>query len=92
MPEAHDWRNVDGYDFTGPIRDQAACGSCYAVAFTQVAEARLKVKYGEEAPELSPQHVLSCNYLTEGCEGGWPHFNAYFAQNAHLTSNECAPY
>ena len=30
--------------------------------------------------------------MNEGCEGGWPHFNAYFTQNAHLVSNECAPY
>jgi len=55
-------------------------------------EARLKVKYGYEPPTLSPQHLLSCNYMTEGCEGGWPHFNAYFAENGHLVSEECAPY
>lgn len=30
--------------------------------------------------------------MTEGCEGGWPHFNAYFSENAHLVSEECAPY
>jgi hypothetical protein len=30
--------------------------------------------------------------LTEGCEGGWPHFHAYFAENGHLVSEECAPY
>jgi hypothetical protein len=35
---------------------------------------------------------MTCNYLNEGCAGGWPHFNVYFAQNAHLVSEECAPY
>lgn len=30
--------------------------------------------------------------MTEGCEGGWPHFHAYFAQNGHMVSEECAPY
>lgn len=30
--------------------------------------------------------------MTEGCEGGWPHFHAYFAENGHLVSEECAPY
>lgn len=92
LPKHFDWRSIDGYDFTGEIRDQKACGSCYTVAFTQAAEARMKIKYGEEAPQLSPQFLLSCNYLTEGCEGGWPHFHAYFAQNGHLVSEECAPY
>ena len=30
--------------------------------------------------------------MTEGCEGGWPHFNSYFAENGHMVSEECAPY
>lgn len=30
--------------------------------------------------------------MTEGCEGGWPHFHAYFAENGHLVSEDCAPY
>jgi len=33
LPESWDWRNVEGYDFTSKMRDQAACGSCYAVSF-----------------------------------------------------------
>ena len=36
--------------------------------------------------------MLDCNYMTEGCEGGWPHFNAYFAENGHLVAEDCAPY
>ena len=54
LPEQHDWRNVEGYDFTGPVRDQKACGSCYAFAFTQSMESKLKVKYGQDVPLLSP--------------------------------------
>ena len=34
LPEFFDWRNVSGHDFTSKIRDQAACGACYTVAFT----------------------------------------------------------
>lgn len=30
--------------------------------------------------------------MTEGCEGGWPHFHAYFAENGHLVGEDCAPY
>lgn len=78
LPKHFDWRNVNGYDFTGGVRDQKACGSCYTVAFTQAVEARMKIKYGEDPPQMSPQFLLACNYMTEGCEGGWPHFHAYF--------------
>lgn len=35
---------------------------------------------------------MNCNYLVEGCEGGWPHFDAYFYEHAHLIAEDCAPY
>ena len=41
-------RDIDGYDFTNPLRDQGSCGSCYTVSFTQVVESRLKLKYGQK--------------------------------------------
>ena len=34
IPESYDFRNINGYDFTNPLRDQGACGSCYTVSFT----------------------------------------------------------
>ena len=54
LPETLDFRNIDGYDFTAQFRDQGHCGSCYTISMTQVAEARMKVKYGAEPPQLSP--------------------------------------
>lgn len=54
VPDSFDWRDVNGFDFTGKVRDQKACGSCYTVAFTQVAEARLKLKTGKEVEQISP--------------------------------------
>jgi len=55
-------------------------------------ESRLRMKYGKEPPEISPQMLLDCNYMTEGCEGGWPHFHAMFAENGHVVGEDCAPY
>lgn len=34
IPRNYDFRNIKNYDFTGPIRDQKECGSCYTLAFT----------------------------------------------------------
>ncbi len=34
IPESYDLRNIDGFDFTNPLRDQGSCGSCYTVSFT----------------------------------------------------------
>lgn len=92
LPAEFDLRNFNGYDFTNPLRDQGACGSCYTVSFTQVIESRLKTKYGRKVPVLSPQQLMTCNYLTEGCDGGWSFFHGYLAENGALVSEKCAPY
>lgn len=33
IPREWDFRNIGGYDFTGPVRDQLECGSCYTLGF-----------------------------------------------------------
>lgn len=33
VPDDYDFRNINGYDFTGKLRDQGPCGSCYTFAF-----------------------------------------------------------
>ena len=30
--------------------------------------------------------------MNEGCDGGWPLFNGYLAENGYLVSEKCAPY
>lgn len=35
---------------------------------------------------------MTCNYMNEACDGGWPHFNVFLSENAHTVSEECAPY
>lgn len=30
--------------------------------------------------------------MNEGCEGGWPHFNVFLAENGHVVEESCAPY
>ena len=36
--------------------------------------------------------MLSCNYLNEGCEGGWAMMNGFFAENGALVGEDCAKY
>lgn len=35
---------------------------------------------------------MTCNYLTEGCDGGWSFFHGYLAENGYMVSEKCAPY
>ena len=55
----------------GTTRDQGKCGSCWAVAATEVMNDRLCVATnGAAAEELSPQFALSCYDSGDGCSGG----------------------
>jgi len=35
---------------------------------------------------------MECNYMNEGCDGGWGIFNGFFAENGGLVAEDCAPY
>lgn len=95
VPDSFDLRNINGYDFTGNIRDQGSCGSCYSNAFIQAIEGRMKFKYAHQhidMPDLSIQFIMTCNYMTEGCAGGWGIFDGYFAEQGGIPTEQCAPY
>ena len=54
IPESYDLRNISGVDYSGKVRDQGGCGSCYSHSFIQVVESRLRQKYGvDKVPDLS---------------------------------------
>ncbi|KAF4674307.1 hypothetical protein FOL47_009460, partial [Perkinsus chesapeaki] len=54
----------------GHIRDQSACGSCWAIAPTEAFNDRLCIKSaGKFTSLLSPGNVIAC-METSGCHGG----------------------
>jgi cathepsin C len=91
LPSEWDWRNVNGYDFTTPIRDQKGCGSCYSLSMLSTLEARTKIMYGKTRI-LAPQFILDCNYYTEGCDGGWPLLIGFFLESFGVPLESCSPY
>ena len=69
---------------------QGSCFSCYTLAFTYVVENRLKLKDALDG-SISAQFLLNCNYMTEGCGGGWAVFHGYFAEVGGLMPDSCGP-
>ena len=71
-PERFDWRDVDGENWTTPIRNQGTCGSCAAFSAIGAMEAVADIYYGDPHLNLnlSEQHLFSCG-CGACCETGW---------------------
>jgi len=84
----------------GNIRDQSACGSCWAVSSAGVMSDRLCIATnGQSQVSLSAGDVMSCcSDCGYGCEGGWPaRAFDYFMNPGVVTGGEwngtgCQPY
>ena len=70
IPDEFDWRNVEGKNYVSPVRDQAACGSCYAFGTLAMFEACVRIlSNNTKTPVFSTQDIVSCSEYSQGCEG-----------------------
>jgi len=72
LPPTWDWRDIDGEDWTTPIKNQfqEICGSCWAFGSLAGLESMVKIWENNSAldVDLSEQYMLSCS---PGDCGGW---------------------
>lgn len=74
-----------------PVRNQAACGSCWAFGAAETLTDNLCV-LGSNPPALSAQDLVSCDSQDHGCKGG-SLLNAWsFIDSNGLASEGCMPY
>ncbi|XP_047472768.1 dipeptidyl peptidase 1-like isoform X1 [Penaeus chinensis] len=94
LPETFDWRDVEGVNYVGGVRDQAQCGSCYVFASTAMLESRLRVKTRNQRQDVfSTQDVVSCSAVSQGCDGGFKYLIAgRYAMEQGMVAEECNPY
>ena len=94
FPQAYDWRNVDGVDWTTPVREQGACGSCVAFGVLGAAECMVKWVGGDAAQDvdLSEAHLFFCG-CGSCCETGWwPEDPLDFLAEPGVPDEACFPY
>ena len=92
LPTSWDWRHVDGINYVSPVRAQASCGACYAIAAVGMLESRLAIASGgRERPALSVQEVLSCSPYSQGCLGGFPYLVGKYLTDRGVVSEACFP-
>jgi cathepsin B len=83
------------------IRDQGACGSCWAMAAVDAMSDRICIRSkGKLQERMSAEHLISCcDYCGNGCFGGYPAAAWDYFQNEGLVTGglygdnkSCLPY
>jgi hypothetical protein len=75
------------------IRDQSACGSCWAVAAAESISDRYCTYGGPKDLLISAADIMECcSYCGQGCEGGQPGLAWSFWRSYGLVSDQCQPY
>ena len=93
VPTSKDWRNVNGVNWTTPIKNQGACGSCVAFGTIAALDSLLKIrayKDSNKTVDLSEAHLLFCG---GGSCSGW-HMNhaCEYLKNNGVPDEACFPY
>ena len=91
-PDSVDWRTKNAVT---PVKNQGACGSCWAFTATGALESYAYIKT-KKLPTLSEQQLVDCaggSYGNHGCNGGWMSGAwSYVAQNKGIASGSAYPY
>lgn len=93
LPSKIDWRDINGVNWTTPIKNQGSCGSCVAFGTIAVLETLLKIRTFRDAGrsiDLSEAHLLFCG---GGSCSGWhmDHACNYLKANG-VPDEACFPY
>lgn len=64
IPESFNWES-----YLPPVIKQE-CGSCYAVTTSELLMSRANIHFGKTF-DVSYFDLLNCNYLSQGCNGGF---------------------
>lgn len=75
------------------IGDQQYCGSCFAFSSSAVLSDRFCIHSdGEFNITLSPQDLVSCDILDQGCNGGYPFTTWTYLITQGIITDKCRPY
>lgn len=93
LPSAWDWRNKDGQNWMSGVRNQGACGSCWAFAWTGAQEARWNIlnNRANNERDISEQFIVSCNPYGYGCAGGRLELGEW-VKTTGIPDESCFPY
>ena len=88
LPQCVDWREKGAVN---PVKNQAACGSCWAFSAVGSLESAHFIKTGE-LKSFSEQQQVSCNTECYGCGGGWSYKAFDFWKTNSAFTEDAYPY
>ncbi|XP_029959711.1 cathepsin K [Salarias fasciatus] len=89
IPKSIDYRKKK---MVTSVKNQGACGSCWAFSSAGALEGQLAKKTGRLV-DLSPQNLVDCVTENDGCGGGYmTNAFAYVRDNGGIDSEEAYPY
>lgn len=93
LPLAVDWRDYAAGNYVTPVKDQGACGSCWAFAAAAALESATLISGNTPGADLdlSPQTALSCSGAGT-CSGGLIDSASDFIRDIGLPLESCFPY
>lgn len=82
------WPTCIGY-----IRDQGACGACWAFAAVEALGDRVCIRSGGRMiVDLSVQQLIGCNELSSGCDGGYLLSTWRYLKENGVVTEDCYKY
>ena len=96
VPTFLDWRNYLGQDWTTSVKDQSACGSCWAFAAVGATESMFDIRQGSSTDlDFSEQQLVSNDGYCEpvfGCSGGGHNEALDYIRDYGIVDEACFPY
>ncbi len=88
-----DWHNLNGVDWTTPVKDQGLCGSCWAHGPLAAAETEINILKNDPEVDfdLSEQFMVSCS-MGSCTWGGNPDQVMQSLKSTGVPDEKCFPY